>query len=373
MFRNPIMAIINLNEDHIRKNDLILNRPLATLPIAGRYRLIDFILSNITAAGITNVGIFAQRKIRSLNDHIGDGSTWDLDRLVDGLYIFSNRYELNEKQAVGDIQNVFENIDFIERSNQEYILVTNPYFIFTINFDEVLDAHISSQADITALYKTVENADVDFYKSTVYNVNNGKISSIGKNMCSSNERNISMGCYLLNREKFLELMYSAIETGQYNYLDNMLQSYMLESECNLYRYNGFLKAVTDIKSYREFNNALLDENIGDEIFQNPNVQIYTKTKDEAPTFFDSTSDVKNSIVASGCIIQGKVKNSIIARKVIIEKDAVVENSILLQNTVIGEGAYINNVITDKNVTIQEKKKLIGDINMPIIIKKGETI
>ena len=125
MIKNNVMAIINLNEDHIKIRELTKNRPIASLPIGGRYRVIDFILSNITNASIYNVGVFAQRKTRSLHDHLGDGFPWDLDRIQDGLYVFSNQYELNEKQARGDISNIYENIDFISRSKQEYNLASS--------------------------------------------------------------------------------------------------------------------------------------------------------------------------------------------------------------------------------------------------------
>lgn len=373
MLKCPLMAIINLNEDHMRRNELTRNRPLASLPIAGRYRLIDFILSDITGASIYNVGIFAQRKIRSLNDHLGDGSTWDLDRLIDGMYIFSNNYEVDEKQLHGDLSNIFENIDFIERSPQDYILITNPYYIYTVDFTEVYDAHISSGCDITAMFKTVDNANVDFYNVPVYNINNDRISSVGRNMCSSNVKNISMNTFIMKKEKFIELVYSAVETGEFTYLEDMINSYILKSNCNLYRFNGYLKAITDIKSYRDFNKEILNKEVADDIFKNPVVRIYTKTKDEAPTYFDVSSDVKNSIIASGCMIEGVVKNSVISRKVKIGKGSVVENSILLQNTVVEDAVYINNVIADKNAVITANKKLIGDINMPIIIKKGDRI
>ena len=373
MLKNNVMAIIDLNEDHIRMRELTKNRPIASLPIAGRYRMIDFILSNITNSHIFNVGIFAQRKTRSLNDHLGDGSPWDLDRIQDGLYIFSNQYELNEKQVAGNIHSIYDNIDFFKRSRQEYILITNPFMIYTIDFNDVFESHLNSGADITSLYKDVNNAHVSFYDNYVYSINNLKISSIGKNMCSKKEQNISMDTFLMKKDYFIDMIYESIETGEHMYLIDAINKHILQDNTNLYKFNGYLKCVRDIRSYREFNADILNEDISNEIFKSPNGSIYTKIKDEAPTYFSEESKVENSIIASGCIIDGTVKNSIIFRKVKVAKGAIVENSIIMQNCTIQEDTYINNVISDKNTTITNGKKLIGDFNMPIIVKKGEII
>lgn len=373
MLKNNVMAIVNLNEDHIKMRELTKNRPIASLPIAGRYRMIDFTLSNITNSHIYNVGVFAQRKTRSLNDHLGDGSPWDLDRLQDGLYIFSNQYELNEKQVRGDIYNIYENIDFFKRSKQDYILVTNPFMIYNINFNDVFEAHINSDADITALYKDVNNAHISFYDNYVYSINNLKISSIGKNMCSKKDQNISMDTFLMKKDYFIDMIYESIETGEHMYLIDAVNKRLLQDNSNLYKFNGYLKCIIDVRSYREFNSDILNEEISNEIFRSQNGLIYTKIKDEAPTYFSDDSKVENSIIASGCLIEGTVKNSIIFRKVKVEKGAVIENSIIMQNCIIGENSYINNVLSDKNTHITNGKKLIGDFNMPIVVKKGEII
>ena len=373
MVKNYLMAILNLNEDHINMRELTTDRPVASLPIAGRYRLIDFILSNITNSGIFNVGIFSQRKTRSLSEHLGDGAPWDLDRIKDGLYLFTNQYELNEKLARGDIQNIYENRDFISRSKQEYILVTTPFMIYNFNFEELLHSHINSGANITAMYKEVDNADVSFYGSFAYSISNNKLTGIGKNMCSTNIQNIAMDCVIMKKDYFLNMVYDNLESGEHIYLSDAINSKLLSDKVNLFKFNGYIKCIKDIRSYREFNRDILEEHISNEIFRNPNGLIYTKIKDEAPTYFSDDSKVENSIIASGSLIEGTVKNSIISRKVKIGKGAVVENSIIMQNCIIGENSYISNMISDKNATISNYKKLIGDFNMPIIIKKGGVI
>ena len=358
------MALMSLNEDNINMRDLTDERPLASLPIAGRYRLIDFILSNITNSGIFNVGLFAQRKVRSLSEHLGDGAPWDLDRIKDGLYLFSNSYE---KLARGDIQNIYENIDFISRSNQEYILVTTPYMIYNFNFNILFDSHINSGADITAMYKEIDDAHLSFYGSYVYTITNGKISSIGKNMCSINKQNISLDCVIMKKDAFLNMILDEVQSGEHMYLIDAINAQLLKKDVNLFKFNGYVKCIKDIRSYREFSRDILKEEVSDEIFRNPNGLIYTKIKDEAPTYFSNDSNVENSIISSGCLIEGTVKNSIISRKVKISKGAVVENSIIEEN------AYVNNMISDKNTKITSSRKLIGDFNMPMIIRKGGTV
>ena len=177
----------------------------------------------------------------------------------------------------------------------------------------------------------------------------------------------------MEKDYFIDMIYESIETGEHMYLIDAINKRLLQDNSNLYKFNGYLKCVVDVRSYREFNADILKEDISNEIFRSPNGPIYTKIKDEAPTYFSDDSKVENSIIASGCIIEGSVKNSVIFRKVKIAKNAVVENSIIMQNTSIEENTYISNVLSDKNVTITSSKKLIGDFNMPIVVKKGEII
>lgn len=373
MINEKLMAIINLNEDNITNQKLTKNRPLASLPIAGRYRLIDFILSNIANSGIRNVGIFTQRKTRSLYDHLGDGATWDLDRLKDGLFIFSQQHELHEKFIRGDINIIYENIDYIINSTQEYILITTPYMIYNIDFDKIYRNHLESEAKMTTLYKCVQNADRDFYRCTVYKIDGDKIASIGENIGSEKEKNISLNAVIMKKDDFVNLIYKNIETGENLYIEDALNKELLNSEVNLYNVNCYVKCVDNTRSYVEFSKDILNANISNEIFKNPNNLIYTKIKDEAPTYFSDTSSVENSIISSGSIIDGNVKHSIISRKVVIGEGAIVENCIILQNTIIEKNTYLKHIICDKNSIITSGKKLIGDFNMPIVINKGEKI
>lgn len=373
MIKKDLMAIINLNEDNISGRELIEKRPLACLPIGGRYRVIDFILSNLSNSGIGNIGIFSQRKTRSLYDHIGDGVSWDLSSIIDGLFVFSHQYEIYEKPVRGDIYTIYENIDYIEKSTQEYILITSSNMIYSINFGEMFKSHLESGKEITVLYTEIENADKTFFKNSTLNIKGNIINSIGVNLCGEKNQNISLECFIMKKDYFLDLIYSNIENGEHQYILDAISAKLIGADMNLYRFDGYVKCIQNISSYVEFSKDILDYNIYKELFKNPKNLIYTKVKNEAPTYFSYDSNVKNSIVSSGCIIEGTVKDSVISRRVIIGKGAVVENSIILQNTVIEENSYLKHVICDKNTRITHGKKMIGDFNMPIVIAKGETI
>lgn len=373
MIKKELMAILNLNEDGVVSKELIENRPLASLPIAGRYRLIDFMLSNISNSGVRNVGIFTQRKTRSLYDHLGDGSPWDLDVLRDGLFIFSQQYEVYEKLSKGDIYTVYQNIDYLENSSQKYVFIAPSNFIYSIDLQEVYDFHINSEKDITLLYKKVENADKDFYNCTTLNISGGKAVSIGRNVGLSKNQNIALDAVIMKKNDFIELIYHNMETGENAYIIEAIEKKILDGGVNLFEFKGYVKVIRDVKSYVEFAKDTLNANISKELFKNPKNLIYTKIKDEAPTYFSDDSSVTGSVIASGCIIEGTVKNSIIFRKVKIEKGTIIENSIIMQNTTIEKNAYLQHVICDKNSVVSHGKKLIGDNNMPIIIKKGETV
>lgn len=373
MLKNRLMAIINLNEDNIATQELIKDRPLACLPLFGRYRVIDFILSNISNANISNVGVFSQRKTRSLYDHLGDGEPWDLDRIKDGLFIFSQQYEIHEKQMSGDIYTIFENLDYIENSSQEYILIATPYMIFNINFNKIFEEHLNSSAYITALYKSIDNADRDFFRSVTYNIEDDKIRSIGKNIGSTKKQNISLDCFIMKKSDFINLIYTNIEMGKNVYIEDAINDKLYSEKVNLHEIKSYVKCINSIRSYLDFSQDMLNPDISNELLKNPDNLIYTKIKDEAPTYFSDDSLVENSIVSSGCVIHGNVKNSVISRRVIIGEGSVIENCILMQNTVVEKNTYLKHLISDKNSRITSGKKLIGDFNMPIIVNKGETI
>jgi glucose-1-phosphate adenylyltransferase len=370
------MGIINLNKRGSAINKLTHSRPVASIPIGGRYRIIDFVLSNMVNADIQNIGIFADDRHRSLIDHLDNGKHWDLNRKIDGLFIFSPENRSKDSSygmKKGDIYNIFSNIDYIEKSRQKYVLISPSYMVCNMNYKDILEQHKKSNNDITAVYKDVSNAQDDFLKCSTLNIDEkGNVISIGNNNGAKKDCNISMEMYIMSKDLFLNLIYDSISTGEYSSMDDLIASNVDKLSVGGYKFSGYLKCINSIQSYFEANNDFLKTDVSEELFYSDR-KILTKIKDEPPTYYASDSEVENSFISNGCVIEGTVKNSILFRRVNVEKGAIIENSIIMQNSIIKRNVKLDNVVFDKNVIVSEGKELKGDKKMPIIVDKNARI
>jgi len=362
------MGVILLNEDESNIRSLTLNRPLASIPIFARYRVIDFILSNMVNSGITNVGIFVKTNSRSLVDHIGSGKPWDLNRKIDGLFIFN--YTL--KQLVQEDINSFKyNMEYFFRSKKEKVVLSRSRMICNIDLEKIAMEHEKSGADVTIVYKKVENSDM-FLSCDVLNIKDGKVISVGKNLGMGEKINVSMEIFFMSKEFLIQAIYKCIQEGNCSSVIDYVYRHVRDHDVRAYEFDGYLGCINSIASYYKVSMDFLDQDIMKELCSK-NGYIYTKSYDSPPTKYLNGSLVTNSVIANGSIIKGLVSNSIIGRRVIIEEGAEVINSIIFSRCIIGKNVKLKNVIIDKNTIIEEDKVLIGDDKYPIVIEKGSRI
>ena len=375
--KNQCMGLINLDKKG-NPNINILNyaRPLASTPIAGRYRIIDFVLSNMVNSGITNVGIYAKEKYRSLTDHLGNGKDWDLSRKKGGLYIFSpenTRYNNNYGFRNGDIYSILANIDYIEKSKEEYILIAPGYMLCSIDYIEALNYHKQSKNDITVIYKHVANADDDFLGCMTLNLdNNNRVLNIGGNIGTFPSANISMETYIMKRMDFIKCIYKIASLGTHSYFEDYIKKEISNIQVGGFEFKNYLKCINSIQSYAEASKEVLKKDVSTELF-NSERKVFTKDKSQAPTIYMKNAKVKNSFVATGCKIDGIVENSTLFRKVEIGKDAILRNCVIMQNCKIESGVVLENVIFDKNIRISKGKELKGDKDYPMVIEKNQKL
>ncbi|MCM1991691.1 glucose-1-phosphate adenylyltransferase subunit GlgD [Oceanirhabdus seepicola] len=366
-----IMGIINLSEKEDQIRELTYNRPIATIPIGGKYRIIDFTLSNMVNSGMINVAVFTQGKCRSLMEHLRVGKEWDLDRKKDGLFILNP--VINQSDTLiskGDIKNFKDHIEYIERSRQNYVLLSKSYMVCNVNYEEAFNYHKKSEADITVLYKKIDDSNSDFLNCDTLNLDeNMNIISIGRNVGNKESKNISMEMYIMKKSLLLEIIQSSITIGENLNLKDAVFDKINRLNVNAYPFEGYLSCINSTDNYYRTNMELLDNNVAQEIF-NKNGGIYTKIKDEAPTKYAENSQVKNSVIADGCIIEGTVENSIISRGVRIKKGAVVKDSVIMTKGTIEEDTTLKHAILDKYVHISKNKVLCGDSKRPIILGKN---
>ena len=363
------LGIINLDENKRRMDELVRNRTLASIPLVARYRIVDFVLSNMSNSGIEDIGIFTENRSRSLVEHLTNGRPWDLDRKKDGLRVFN--FGDNDPN-IDDIHNFADNLEYIEKSRKDYVIISPSYMICNIDYKEVMKYHIESENDITMIYKNVDNANKSFIKCETVNINeDNRVISIGENIGREKVANISMEMYVMKTELFIEIILECLKTGRYRKFKKYIENNLDKLNVGVYEFKGYLSCINSIKSYFDTNLELLNQNKYKELFHGNN-PIETKSKDEPPTQYTKNSLVTNSIIGNGTYIEGQVKNCIIGRRVIIQKGAKLENCIIMDNSIIGTNVMMSNVVADKNSLVPGNRVVRGTENNPVTIQiKGE--
>lgn len=371
--KNDMLGVIFSENPEASMGELTSLRSLAAVPVGGRYRIIDFMLSNMVNSGIVKVGITTPVNYQSLTDHLGTGKAWDMDRKDDGLYILPPK-ETGEStvDVLGGIDTLSGIMPFLSKSKQEYILVTDCNTICNIDFDKVFDAHIESGSDFTLVYSKIgELSEKDIKRHILLDIDeNNEVKDLHIYPSRQVSNNSYMHMFITKREKLMQLVEYASTHGKHQISKDIFLPAISSMSINAYEYDGYLSKIDSIRSYYNFNLSLLNKDVRDELFGlNSDTPIYTKIKDSVPTKYAKTAVVENAFIADGCKIEGTVKNCVLFRGVHIAKGAVVENCILMQNSEIMENCLAENVIFDKGVILKSGKKLVGQDTYPMVIGK----
>lgn len=373
MRRSDTMGIILTNQDTIPPiTDIRAN---SALPIAGRYRIIDFVLSNMANAGISNIGVVTESNYSSLMDHLKSGKPWDLDRKNWGLNVLPPSLEKGSfRQVRGDIDMLAGIRDFIQRSSQTYVVLSLSNEVYNIDFAEVIEKHVESQADITILYKAmkgIEESELSRY--TLLEMDEEKrITDVEVQPFYPKTTNASMDIYIMEKALLESIIDECSARGDRDFVKDAIVKKMGGMRIYGYEHTGCSYKIDCMASYYKGNMNFLDSEIRKEMF-NVERPIYTKTKDQSPTKYGESAEIENSFVSDGCSIDGTVINCILSRGVKIAKGAVVKNSIIMQDSVIEEGVELDHVVFDKEVQITKGRKLIGQESYPLAISKGTVI
>lgn len=369
---NKVLGLINLGEKETYIRDLTQYRPLATIPFAGRYCLIDFMLSSMVNSGMDTISILVKNKFHSLNDHLGFGKWWDLDRKTGGLRIlYPNIHENTLLQ--GDVQRLADNLIYFEKMKQEHVLLTRSNYIGNIDFTTPFSLHEDSGADITLLTKKIREgrSRTDLLGLDILMKNEGQVF-VGRNLGNQQNFDLGMEMYFIKKDVFLEIVYNAMESGNEHFLSTAISTRLPKYKVMTYALSEEILPIHSMQQYYNASLRVLDPDYAEELFYKHG-KIFTKVKDAPSTIYMKGSEVNNSIVANGCFIEGTVENSIIFRDVHIGKGAVVRNSIVFQGGKIGRDAQINFAILDKRSTVGNGRLLMGDGGLPYFVSKGANI
>ena len=370
---NNMFSVIFASDQETKLDNLALHRTTASLPFCARYRCIDFTLSNLVNAQITSIGIITKSNYSSLMDHIRMGRDWDLNRKNGGIVVFPP-YASNTTRNIfkGKIEALYGILEFIEKAPEEYVIVTNSNVIASIDFDEVYDQHIKSGADITVLSYTTKPTSS---KRLILDVNkDGKVVDTRITQKASDElAEVGVNVYLMKRDLLVSLVVDNFERGFIDFEKNIIQQKV--NDLNIYSYHikQHCAIIDDIKTYYNESMAVLDFDTRESLFAGPAGKIYTKVKDSVPTRYRDKAEIKNSLIADGCDINGVVENSILFRGVVVEEGAVIKNSIIMENGRVMKNSTLNYIITDKNVVVSEDRNMSGSELYPEVIAKNKTV
>ena len=376
------MAVAGLIFSNIHNSsmpELTSVRTMASVPYGCRYRLVDFPLSNMVNSGITKIGIITHNNYQSLMDHIGTGKDWDLARRSGGIRIlppFISSYDSANggKLYSTRLEALMGVTNFISKCSEEYMVLSDCDAICTIDLNQVLEDHIKKNADITIVTRKVsEKKDIPSDGATEMKCDeNGFATEVSAYIDHDRPAEISTNIMIVNRLFLLNAVNDASAHGYRHFYKDIIARRVKSARINCYHYEGIYLQITSLESYFRCSMQLLDPEVRGGLFDESK-PIYTKLRNSAPTVYAEGSDVKNSYVADGCVIEGTVENSIIFRGVHVGKGTVVKNSILLQDTYTGDNVSLNCVITDKNVVIRNNRVLSGHESMPFFISKGAMV
>jgi glucose-1-phosphate adenylyltransferase len=358
--------------------DLTSVRLMASIPFAGRYRMIDFVLSSMAHSGIDNITILVRENYFSLLDHLGSGREWDLSRKNGGLNIFPPFAHKNMGVYTGRVGLIASILGFLKSQKEKYVVMSDANIAFNFDFKALIDAHIASGADVTMAYTKEELPDSimkadDFHKGMYFtlDLDGERVNKININSQEPGVQNFAMNIYVFEREYLIKIVNEAFINGG-TYLErDVLAPQLSELKVNGYEYTDYVARIGSLKEYFDENMRLLDDaNLSALFGKSP---IYTKIRDDNPTRYVNGASAKNVMVADGCVIEGEIENCILFRGVKIGKGARVKNAILMQDTIIEPGADAEYVITDKKVLISEGKELKGTSTFPVFVAKKQVV
>lgn len=368
-----VLGLVFANMHDTTLGDMTKNRTMGSVMFGGRYRLIDFPLSNMVNSGISEVGVITKSNYQSLLDHLGSAREWDLARKKGGLYILPPFGNVESTLYRGRIEALYGAMSFIKHSRAKYVILSDCDVVTNIDYKPIVAAHIESGADITAVAHTGVYSSDDIKTSTVFNVDADKnVTSVLINPDISGTCTTSLNVFVMSMDFLIETVNDAMARGNVSFERNILQEKCRELKIKIYEYDNYFSKLNSPESYFKSNMSLLEPENARKLFV-PKRSIYTKVSDNAPVKYDLDSKVSNSLIADGCIIEGEVENSVLFRGVKVGKGAKVKNCILMQGTVVGDNAELNYLITDKNVSICENHILTSSPQYPMYVGKGASV
>lgn len=350
--------------------ELSNKRAIAAMPVAGSYRSIDFALSNMSNSRIQKVAVITQYNARSLNEHLSSSKWWDFGRKQGGLFVITPTITAESSYWYrGTADSLYQNLHYLKSSHEPYVVIASGDGVYKLDYNKVLEYHIEKKADITMVVKKLDDtSDIGRY-GVVSMTEEGRITDIDEKPLETNLNTVSAGIYVIRRRLLIELIEKAADEDRHDFVRDILVRYKNIKKIYGYKLDGYWSNIASVDSYFKTNMAFLNKEVRNYFFkQYPD--IYSKVDDLPPAKYNFGADVKNSLVSSGCIINGTVNHSILFKKIYIGNNSIVKNSIILNNAYIGDNSYIENCVVESGSTIKANSRYVGEAGVKIVTENN---
>lgn len=355
-----------------RMKELTRKRATAALPIAGGYRSIDFALSSMANSHINKVAVFTQYNSKSLTQHLSSSKWWDFGRKQGGLFCFTPTQTYDNSQWYrGTADAIAQNIDFLKTSHEPYVIIASGDCVYKMNMNKLLEYHIEKNADITIVTKDLGSVDDPSRFGVVSVDSTGLVTEFEEKPIVTDKTLVSTGIYVVRRRQLIEMIERAGAEGGFDLVKDIFIRYKGLKKIYAYQMDSYWSNITTVDSYFKTNMDFLDRK-NRQYFFNEYPQVASKLEDLPPAKYNAGSKVKNSLIASGCIINGEVSDSLLFKEVYVGNNCTIRNSIILNDVYIGDNTYIENCIVESHDTIRANSNYVGDPNdIKIILEKNE--
>ncbi len=354
-----------------RMKELSNKRAIAAMPIAGSFRSIDFALSSMTNSGIRKVAVLTQYNSRSLNEHLSSSKWWDFGRKQGGLFVFPPTVTAdNSFWYRGTADALYQNLDFLKNCHEPYVVIASGDGVYKLDFGKVLEYHIAKKADITVVCKQLPPGE-DVSRFGVLKMNeNCRIEQFEEKPMATDANTISCGIYVVRRRQLIELIEKSAEEGRFDFVRDILIRYKGVKKIYGYKIDSYWSNIASVESYYRTNMDFLKKEVRDYFFREY-PEVHSKVDDLPPAKYNPGSEVKNSLISAGSIINGAVENSIIFKNVFVGENCVIKNSIVESDVYLGDNVHLENCIVESRDTIRANTYYNGDDGIKIVIESDE--
>lgn len=358
----------SINDENVP--ELTKVRSKGSIPYGGRYRLVDFTLSNMVNSGITTVGMITKNNYQSLMDHLGSGKEWDLARKEGGLILLPPYSDESEILYTNHLEALKGATAFLKKCKEDFVVIADSDSVYKLDYSKVIEQHVAKNADLTLVYHEHDAGDARSYM--VFETNKeGKITDIAVNASAEGVGKHYINVFVARTSFLLSLIQKAIARGYTSFSAQLLLPGLKTYKIYGYRHEGYYQNICSLNTFFKANMDLLDKTTRTEIFGERDV--YTKINDAPPAKFTETAKVSNSLIHDGCLIEGTVENCVLFRNVKVGKGTVLKNCIIMSENVIGENCNISYVVSDKDSSVGNGVTLAGCEKQPYFINKGSHI